>query len=68
VNWCEKQANTRYFLILAQPVVYLLLRWYKTQQLCIHWMGRSSNYFSNGLHQRVVLSPILFNRLLQSLS
>ena len=28
-----------------KPVVRLLLRWYKSQQLCIRWMGRSSEYF-----------------------
>ena len=28
-----------------KPVVRLLLPWYKSQQLCICWMGRSSDYF-----------------------
>ena len=45
-----------------KPVVCLLLRWYKSQQLCICWMGRSSEYFkvTNGVQQGGVLSPILF--------
>ena len=45
-----------------KSVVRLLLRWYKSQQLCIRWMGRSSEYFkvTNGVRQGGVLSPILF--------
>ena len=52
-----------------KPVVCLLLRWYKSQQLCIHWMGRSSEYFkvTNGVHQCGVLSQILFTICLDSL-
>ena len=42
------------------PLVRLLLRWYKTQHLCVRWMGKSSDYFqvSNGVCQGGVLSPI----------
>ena len=52
-----------------KPVVCLLLLWYKSQQLCIHWMGRSSEYFeaTNGVRQGGVLSPILFTIYLDSL-
>ena len=52
-----------------KPVVRLLLRWYKSQQLCIRWMGRSSEYFkvTNGVRQGGVLSPILFTIYLDSL-
>ena len=56
---------------MPKPLVRLLLRWYKSQQLCVRWMGRSSKYFdvSNGVHQGGVLSPILFtiDSLLESL-
>ena len=52
-----------------KPVVRLLLRWYKSQQLCIRWIGRSSEYFkvTNGVRQGGVLSPILFTIYLDSL-
>ena len=52
-----------------KPVVFLLLRWYKSQQLCIRWMGRSSEHFkvTNGVRQGGVLSPILFTIYLDSL-
>ena len=52
-----------------KPVVHLLLRWYRFQQLCIRWMGRSSEYFqvTNGVHQGGVLSPILFTIYFDSL-
>ena len=52
-----------------KPVVRLLLRWCKSQQLCIRWMGRSSEYFKviNGVRQGGVLSPILFTIYLDSL-
>ena len=47
---------------MPKPLVLLLLRWYKTQHLCIRWMGKSSDYFqvSSGVHQGGDLSPILF--------
>ena len=52
-----------------KPVVHLLLRWYRFQQLCIHWMGRSSEYFqvTNGVCQGGVLRPILFTIYFDSL-
>ena len=59
---------------MPKPLVRLLLRWYKTQHLCVRWMGKSSEYFqvSNGVRQGGVLSPILFtiymDSLLESLS
>ena len=54
---------------MPKPLVRLLLRWYKTQHLCVRWMGKSSDYFqvSNGVRQGGVLSPILFTIYMDSL-
>ena len=54
---------------MPKPLVRLLLRWYKTQHLCVRWMGKSSEYFqvSNGVRQGGVLSPILFTIYMDSL-
>ena len=54
---------------MPKPLVCLLLNWYKSQQLCVRWMGRFSDYFqvSNGVRQGGVLSPIVFTIYLESL-
>ena len=47
----------------------LAIQWFKSQQLCVRWMSRSSGYFqvSNGVQQDGVLSPILFMIYMDSL-
>ena len=54
---------------MPKPLVQFLLRWYKTQQLSIHWIGRTSEHFevTNGVCQGGVLSPVLFAVYLDSL-
>ena len=54
---------------MPKPLICLLLRWYKTQQLSVLWMDRSSDRYqvSNGVRQVGVLSPILFTIYLASL-
>ena len=54
---------------MPKPLVWFLLRWYKTQQLSVRWMGRTSEGFeaSNGMRQGGVLSPVLFAVYLDSL-
>ena len=52
-----------------RPLVRFVLRWYKTQQLSVCWMGRTSEHFevTNGMHHGGVLSPVLFAVYLDSL-
>ena len=54
---------------MPKPLVRFLLRWYKTQQLSVHWMGRTSERFevTNGVRQDGFLSPVLFAVYLDSL-
>ena len=54
---------------MPKPLICLLLRWYKTQQLSVLWMGRSSDRYqvSNGVRQVGVFSPIPFTIYLASL-
>jgi len=54
---------------MPKPIVRFLLQWYKTQQLSVHWMGRTSERFevTNGVHQGGVLSAVLFAVYLDSL-
>ena len=54
---------------MSKPIVRFLLRWYITQQLSVHWMGRTSERFdvTNGVRQGGVLSPVLFAVYLDSL-
>ena len=30
---------------MPKALIHLLLQWYKSQQLCVRWMSRSSSYF-----------------------
>ena len=54
---------------MPKPIVRFLFRWYLTQQLSVHWMGRTSEHFdvTNGVRQGGVLSPVLFAVYLDSL-
>ena len=54
---------------MPKPIVRLLLQWYKSQKLCVRWLGKSSDHFevSNEVRQSGVLSPILFTIYLDGL-
>ena len=47
---------------LPLPVLQLLLSWYSSQQMCVHWGYCVSDPFeiSNGVWQGSILSPVLF--------
>ena len=51
------------------PIARLLLYWYCSQLVCVHWNGTDSAKFSvsNGVRQGGVLSPILFTVYVDSL-
>ena len=54
---------------MPKPLVRFLLWWYKTQQLSVCWMGRTSERLevTIDVHQGRVLSPVLFAVYLESL-
>ena len=47
---------------LPLPVLQLLLSWYSSQQMCVHWDDCISDPFgvSNGVWQGSIFSPVLF--------
>ena len=51
-------------------IVRLLLEWYKKQECYVKWAGHNSSSFtvSNGVRQGGVISPKLFNLVVDDLS
>ena len=51
------------------PIARFLLRWYRSQLVCVRWNSIDSSKFSvrNGVHQGGDLSPILFTVYVDSL-